>query len=93
MRTKQVTAVKRTVAAAKKSASFTDAHAALAALAQGIAEQIDGMPYEEVPASLWKELRAAVESLVGVAAEVANESDSDGTDAVRLPAVGNGAHT
>lgn len=81
-------AVRKTVAEAKKSRAFSDAHAALAQLAVGIAEQIDGMPLSEVPASLWKELRAAVESLAAVAAEVADDSDSDGVKDVSLPKVG-----
>lgn len=91
-RTKQVTAVRKTIAKAKKSPAFTDAHASLAAVALGIAEQIDAINElgdEPVPSALWKELRSAAESLAAVAAEVADDPERDGAASVGLSQVGN----
>ncbi len=90
----QLVALKKTVRVLKKSGRLTDEHAALLAIAEGMAEGLDN-PTADDPntAAMWKEYRAAVSALMEVAADV----DSASADVVALvrtplpPALGNTA--
>ncbi len=89
----QLAALRKTVRSLKKAGRLTDDHAALLAIAEGMAQQLDNPPLEQPnTAALWKEFRAAVASLVEAGVD---DSDSTATAAIELlrPDLGNAANS
>lgn len=90
MATTQLAALRRTVRALKRGGRLTDEHAALLAIAEGMAAAIDAGDAETNTAALWKEYRAAVVVLVEVGAD---DTDSTAEAVIELlrPALGDAA--
>lgn len=98
-RTTQLAALAKTVKALKAGGQLGDEHAALIAVAEGVARQIDdgsGKTTDSggdvITAALWKEYRAAVVALVEVGA-VDSDGTADAVIALLRPAMGDAANS
>lgn len=88
----QVAALRKTVRTLKKGGRLDETHAALLAIAEGMAAAIDAGDADTNTAALWKEYRAAVVALVEVGAD---DTDSTAEAVIELlrPALGNAAES